>query len=53
MPQRGFAQFLPVVEIVGLIGKAGLSIIAALDDVLGYAGQVEAGQSGHAAPRDR
>lgn len=35
-------------QVVGVIGKAGLPIIAALDDVLCDAGQVDAGNAGHA-----
>ena len=41
-------QFLPVMQVVGVIGKAGVSIVATLDDVLGDAGQVDAGNASHA-----
>ena len=47
MLERRFAQFLAVVLEVGVIRKAGLPIIAALDDVLREAGQVDSGRSGH------
>ena len=43
----GFTQFLPVVQVIGFIGKAGLAIIAALDDMLGDAGQVGTGNACH------
>ena len=43
MLQRGFAQFLSVVQVVGVIGEAGLAVIAALDDMLRDAGKVDAG----------
>jgi hypothetical protein len=46
---RCFAQFLTVMQGVGVIGKAGLAIVAALDDVLRDAGQVDAGDPGHVA----
>jgi len=41
------AEFLTVVEIVGIIGEACLAVITALDDVLGNTGKIETGQSGH------
>jgi hypothetical protein len=36
--QRGFAQLLAVVQVVGVIGKAGLAVITALDNMLRDAG---------------
>jgi hypothetical protein len=38
MLQCGFAQFLAVVQVVGVIGKAGLAVITALDNMLRDAG---------------
>lgn len=38
----GVAQFLPVMVVVGIIGKTGLPIVASLDDILRNAGQVDA-----------
>ena len=38
MLQRGFAQLLAVVQVIGVIGKAGLVVIAALDNMLGDTG---------------
>jgi hypothetical protein len=43
MLERGRAEFLAIAEEVGVVGEARLAVVAALDDVLGYAGQVEAG----------
>lgn len=40
---RGLAEFLSIVKIVGIISKAGPTVVAALDYVLRYAGKVEAG----------
>jgi hypothetical protein len=40
--QRGFTELLPVMQIVGIVGKAGVSVIATLHDVLRDARQVEA-----------
>jgi hypothetical protein len=38
MLQCDFAQFLAVVQVVGVIGKAGLAVITALDNMLRDAG---------------
>lgn len=46
---RGFAQFLPVAQVVGGIGEAGLPVVAPLHDVLWNAGEVESGQACHVA----
>jgi len=47
MLQGCFAEFAKVTGIVVGRGKAGLTIDAALDDVLGDAGQVDARQASH------
>ena len=42
------AETLPVVaEVAGVIRKARLPVICALDDVLGDAGEIKAGQADH------
>jgi hypothetical protein len=45
--ERGFAQFLPVVQVVRGISEAGLPVDAALDDVLRHAGEIDAWLSDH------
>lgn len=45
--ERRFAKLLAVMQVVSVIGEARLAIIAALHDVLGNTGEVEAGQAGH------
>jgi hypothetical protein len=45
--ERGFAQFLPVVQVVRGVSEAGLAVDAALDDVLRHAGEIDAWLSGH------
>lgn len=43
MFQRGLAQVLVIAQVIAIIGEAGLAVVAALHDVAGNAGQVEAG----------
>lgn len=45
---QGFGQQVQVGAAVRIIQKAGQAVVAALDDVLRDAGQVESGLSGHA-----
>ena len=45
--QRSFPKFLQVTAIVDRLCETRLAVVAALDDVLGDSGQVDAGQAGH------
>jgi hypothetical protein len=50
--ERGLDQRVAKELIVRLGGKDGLAVVAALDDVLGLAGDDVAGKTGHGCMRD-
>lgn len=47
MLERGFAQFLQVLSVIHIGSEAGLTVVAALHDVLRDAGQIKSWLSGH------
>ncbi len=47
VPKCGLAHCLPVANIIGGVGKARLPVVAALDDMLGNAWEIKAGQACH------
>lgn len=48
--ERGLPQILYVAQVIALLEEAGLPVVAALDDVLRYARQIDAFDARHGVP---